>query len=25
RLLPPIILSDAEIEKGVATLSEIFD
>ena len=25
RLLPPITLSDAEIEKGVALLSEIFD
>ncbi len=25
RLLPPITLSDAEIEKGVAILSEIFD
>ena len=25
RLLPPITLSDTEIEKGVATLSEIFD
>ena len=25
RLLPPITLSDTEIEKGVAILSEIFD
>ena len=25
RLLPPITLSDAEIEKGVSILSEIFD